>query len=39
MKKIFSLLIMTVAILFSAILGVEAAEVRQVQARPRRLPG
>ena len=32
MKKIFSLLIMTIAFFFSAINTVEAAEVRQVQA-------
>ncbi len=32
MKKIFSLLIMTVAILFSVISGVNAAEFKQVQA-------
>ena len=32
MKKIFSLLIMTVAILFSAVVSVNAAEFRQVQA-------
>lgn len=32
MKKIFSLLIMTVAVLFSAIVCVDAAEYRQVQA-------